>query len=321
MPTTPVSRRIAIACQGGGSHTAFTAGALRGIFRSLPETYKIVGMSGTSGGAICALLAWSCVLRNDWDRAVELLEAFWQDTSASFFYDMLLNNLVVLGARLQDLVNLPAVNPYFYPPWGQDRLRLLLEKYVDFAQLPSYITPTSPTLLVGAVNVLSGEFTIFRDKDIDVEAILASAAIPTLFRAIHTRGGVYWDGLFSHNPPIRDFVRSSSVAQSKPDEIWIIQINPSQRAEEPMTIQDIQDRRNELAGNLSLNQEVYFIERINELIANRVICDPNYKQVTVRKLMMQRSLDYASKLDRSPSFIRDLIADGEERARDFLQAL
>jgi len=321
MTTTPSPRRIAIACQGGGSHTAFTAGALRGIFRNLPETHAIVGMSGTSGGAICALLAWSCLLRNERDQAIDLLEAFWQDTSANFFYDMLLNNLVVLGSRLQDLVNLPAVNPYFYPPWGQDRLRLLLEKYVDFAQLPTYITPSSPTLLVGAVNVLSGELTIFRDGEIDAEAVLASAAIPTLFRAVHTRGGVYWDGLFSHNPPIRDFVRSNAVTEAKPDEIWIIQINPSVRAEEPMTIQDIQDRRNELAGNLSLNQEVYFIERINHLIATGVISDANYKHVTIRRLMMQRSLDYASKLDRSPSFIQDLIADGEERARAFVQAL
>jgi NTE family protein len=321
MTTTPSPRRIAIACQGGGSHTAFTAGALRGIFRNLPETHEIVGMSGTSGGAICALLAWSCLLRNERDQAIDLLEAFWQDTSANFFYDMLLNNLVVLGSRLQDLVNLPAVNPYFYPPWGQDRLRLLLEKYVDFAQLPTYITPSSPTLLVGAVNVLSGELTIFRDGKIDAEAILASAAIPTLFRAVHTRGGVYWDGLFSHNPPIRDFVRSNAVAEAKPDEIWIIQINPSVRTEEPMTIQDIQDRRNELAGNLSLNQEVYFIERINQLIATGVISDANYKHVTIRRLMMQRSLDYASKLDRSPSFIQDLIANGEERARAFVQAL
>jgi NTE family protein len=321
MTTTPSPRRIAIACQGGGSHTAFTAGALRGIFRNLPETHAIVGISGTSGGAICALLAWSCLLCNERDRAIDLLEAFWQDTSANFFYDMLLNNLVVLGSRLQDLVNLPAVNPYFYPPWGQERLRLLLEKYVDFAQLPTYITPSSPTLLVGAVNVLSGELTIFRDGEIDAEAVLASAAIPTLFRAVHTRGGVYWDGLFSHNPPIRDFVRSNAVTEAKPDEIWIIQINPSVRAEEPMTIQDIQDRRNELAGNLSLNQEVYFIERINQLIATGVISDANYKHVTIRRLMMQRSLDYASKLDRSPSFIQDLIADGEERARAFVQAL
>src|SRR4051794_4812184 len=49
-------RTVAIACQGGGSHTAFTGGALQ---RLLGEgQYRIVALSGTSGGAVCALLAW-----------------------------------------------------------------------------------------------------------------------------------------------------------------------------------------------------------------------------------------------------------------------
>lgn len=321
MITTGNPRRIAIACQGGGSHTAFTAGALKGIFKHLPETYELVGLSGTSGGAICALLAWSCLLHDKRAQAIDLLDSFWQDTSASFFYDMLLNNLVVLGARLQDLVSLPAVNPYFYPPWGQERLRILIEKYVNFAQLPAQIGPNSPSLLIGAVNVLSGEFTVFRNQEIDVHAILASAAMPTLFRAIHIHEQVYWDGLFSQNPPVRDFLRCHPTAQTKPDEIWIIQINPIARSEEPMTIQDIQDRRNELAGNLSLNQEIYFIEKMNKFIATGVITDPRYKQITIRRIKMLRSLDYASKLDRNPSFIQDLIADGEESARIFLKEL
>jgi NTE family protein len=41
--------RVAIACQGGGSHTAFTAGALsRLLARS--RGFDVVGLSGTSGG-------------------------------------------------------------------------------------------------------------------------------------------------------------------------------------------------------------------------------------------------------------------------------
>ena len=46
--------RVAIACQGGGSHTAFTAGVLSRLFEAdVTSKYKIVGLSGTSGGAIC----------------------------------------------------------------------------------------------------------------------------------------------------------------------------------------------------------------------------------------------------------------------------
>ncbi len=314
-------RRIAIACQGGGSHTAFTAGALKRHSRSDPDKYNITALSGSSGGAICALLAWSRLLKQDREGAIDILDAFWKDTSANFFYDMLLNNWVVLGARLQDIVTTPAVNPYLYPPWGQERLRILLEKYVDFAQTHTLIHPSRPSLLVGAVDVLSGMFQVFKDQAIDVESILASAALPTLFRAVHTAGGVYWDGLFAQNPPVREFLCMQSSGEQKPDEIWIIQINPQMRTDEPMSVQDIQDRRNELSGNLSLNQEIRFIEKVNQFIREGKLTDPHYKYVVVRRLCMTRTLDYASKLDRNPTFIRDLIADGEERAAAFLQAL
>src|SRR4051794_36757839 len=56
-------RRVAIACQGGGSHTAFTAGVLQGLLGQLPEEVDVVALSGTSGGAICASLAWDGLLR------------------------------------------------------------------------------------------------------------------------------------------------------------------------------------------------------------------------------------------------------------------
>jgi NTE family protein len=51
------AKRVAIACQGGGSHSAFTAGALERLLAEERERYEIVALSGTSGGAICALLA------------------------------------------------------------------------------------------------------------------------------------------------------------------------------------------------------------------------------------------------------------------------
>jgi hypothetical protein len=71
---------------------------------------------------------------------------------------------------------------------------------------------------------------------------------------------VFWDGLFSQNPPVRE------LTEARPDEIWVIQIDPERRAEEPKSMVDILDRRNELAGNLSLYQELYFIEKINDLV-------------------------------------------------------
>lgn len=82
-------RRIAIACQRGGSHTAFTAGALKTILEKVrdEQRYEIVALSGTSGGAICAFLAWYALLQSDTgnevieevsiNNAIEALHSFW----------------------------------------------------------------------------------------------------------------------------------------------------------------------------------------------------------------------------------------------------
>src|SRR3974390_3121133 len=76
-------RRVAIACQGGGSHTAFTAGVLQGLIGAPPDDVDIVALSGTSGGAICAALAWDGLVRNDRNLAVRKLQGFWDAMAAT----------------------------------------------------------------------------------------------------------------------------------------------------------------------------------------------------------------------------------------------
>ena len=52
--------KVAIACQGGGSHAAFTAGVLSRLLEpDFAERYELAALSGTSGGAMCAALAWA----------------------------------------------------------------------------------------------------------------------------------------------------------------------------------------------------------------------------------------------------------------------
>lgn len=314
-------RTVAIACQGGGSHTAFTAGVLKKLLKEKDENnqdYEITGLSGTSGGAICALLAWYGLLTNDTNKAVRLLDSFWRDNSANTFQDKFLNDWLLQTSRLfANIGGAPIISPYSYPSWGQDQLRNLLEKYVDFGSLKELAKPSSPLLLIGAVDVCSGEFKAFKSRkgEITVEAILASAALPTLFRAVHTGGGVYWDGLFSQNPPIRD------LCGRKPDEIWVIQINPETSESEPKRVPNMIDRRNELAGNLSLNQEIFFIEKVNDWIREGVFAGTGHKTIEVRRIPMLRALSSESKMNRDPRFIQGLIAHGEEQAEVFLKEL
>ena len=106
----------------------------------------------------------------------------------------------------------------------------------------------------------------------------------------------------------------------------MIQINPTARPDEPKTVLDITDRRNELSGNLSLYQELHGIEVIDRLLASAALVGDRYKHVTVRILEFarprsSRQLGPASKLNRDARFIRELMALGEQQAEEFLAML
>jgi NTE family protein len=308
-------RTVAIACQGGGSHTAFTGGVLQRLLDD--EDHRVVALSGTSGGAVCALLAWYGLLTGGAAEAGRLLERFWAANAATTLSGKLANAWLVGLARLEGRVSLPTVSPYAYPDVAGPALTDLLTDHVDvdrLAGLQESPPEDQPLLLVGAVDVLSGDFQAFSSRrgEITVNAVLASAAVPLLFRAVEERGRYYWDGLFSQNPPVRE------LPDAGPEEIWVVRINPRARASEPRSVGDIADRRNELAGNLSLEQELYVIRKVNEW-ADRL--GPPYRRIEVREITLDLDLDLPSKLDRSPAFLRRLFDAGREEADRFLAGL
>ncbi len=185
------NRRVAIACQGGGSHTAFSAGALKTLLKA--DGYEFVAFTGTSGGAIDTLLAWYGLLRDGRESAGHRLEAFWRDVSAGSLPEFLLNHWAIWSRRALGTVVAPEISPYLYPPSATQWLKGMLKRHVDFGEIPDLVRrhgPATPMLLVAAVEVRSGKFTVFKnawDSDasrpalaVTAEAILASAAVPTL---------------------------------------------------------------------------------------------------------------------------------------------
>ena len=325
-PADRPPRRVAIACQGGGSHTAFTAGVL-GRLLGADETrhYNVVGISGTSGGAVCAFLAWYTLVDKDPSAAGPLLEKFWAANSSQGPLQSLLNSWVMWVSSLQGEGLMPIISPYHTPvsTLAAQQFRELLRQQVDLDRIAVDGGGQHPMLLLGAVDVLSGEFRSFNSRSdlITADTVLASAAIPNLFRSVHVDGGTYWDGLFSQNPPV------GQLLDAEPDELWIIQINPKRRDTEPTTVVDIADRRNELAGNLSLFQELTLIEKIDGMLeSGQMLPGGKYKQIVVRIIELSRSslpgqLGSTSKLNRDPAFLRGLIAHGRAQAEEFLAGL
>jgi NTE family protein len=312
MPDRP---KVAIACQGGGSHAAFAAGVLMSLLaKDSRERFELVAVSGTSGGAMCASLAWAGMLTDGPDEACARLERFWTDLEVHNFLDAAVNFWSVWLARLP--VN-AEVSPYAYEPVAETALRALLHKHLALERLPLTLRGKGPQLLIGATDIRSGDRIVFDGEGLTYDRLVASAAVPFIFRAVNADGRLYWDGLFSTNPPVREL----TDLDERPDEIWVVQINPQLRKEEPRSVREIVDRRNELSGNLSLGQELYFIERINQLLAEHAALRARYKPITVRVVELGlKELDYPSKLDRRAALIERLIANGKMRARLFFSA-
>lgn len=310
---------VAIACQGGGSHTAFTAGVLKHLFENWDETDELVGISGTSGGAFNALATWYGLVTEGEQKAIRLLDSLWEELSARGYADSVANDWVRTLSRMQSNgVPLPSLSPYQIPgpEPGKERIRAALEQHIDFESIPDYCRKNAPDLVVGTVDVNAGVFETFTNEEVTVEAVLASAAVPTLFQAVELHGHIHWDGLFSQNPPVKDLM--AQPPERKPDELWIIQINAQEIDAEPTSLEEIADRRNELSGNISLNQELRFIEQVNEWVESGTLPADEFSKTSIHRIEMDGGYRCSTKVDRSPEFIEELIALGETRAREFL---
>ena len=354
--------RVAIACQGGGSQTAFTAGVLKALSESIVrDHFNIVSISGTSGGAICAFMIWYAWKKREipvWKRLVE----FWIDNSAKTFRERMLNDLSInaikwMGSGYLPQYNLSPSSPLMtissqiatlgMRPEFSD-FRRLLESHVDFQEVASWgPQPEPPILVLGASNVLTGRLHKFSSyvEPIRVEHLLASACVPTLFPAVRIDDGAYWDGLFSDNPPITSLTHVPVVGLPNiPNEIWVVKINPTEIDEVPALPKEISDRRNELAGNVSLFHGLREVERLNGFLLARAFTEEFMTKVDVKEPIripksfredpdqpyhipmiemspeLAKSLTYESKLDRSPEHISRLIQHGEDQGRRFVEA-
>jgi len=307
--------RVAIACQGGGSHTAFTAGALE-VLLDDPDS-EIVGLSGASGGAVCATAAWYGLLADD-ETPADVLRAVWADVAARTPIDRALNGWTVWGSTVESTgYPTPDLSPYQNPAasMAQRRLRRALADNVDFDRFSELATPACPRLAVGTVNVDAGTFETFVDGAVTADAVLASAAIPDVFEGVEIDGHLHWDGMFSTNPPIRDLM--TVPRDRKPEELWIVQINPQTTDERPTSLREIRDRRNELAGNISLTQQLATVRRVNDWLDAGHLPDSDFQHVKIRRIELDRELSYATKLNRDSEFLANLTELGRDAASEF----
>jgi NTE family protein len=155
---------------------------------------------------------------------------------------------------------------------------------------------------------------VFRQTDITADVLLASACLPTLYRAVEIDGEAYWDGGFSGNPTITPLVTECAAR-----DVVLVQINPVTRPEVPTDARDIQSRLNEISFNATLLKEL----RMMALLRNVVDAGDSEGRLWARMRMHRISTDVmvdlgaSSKLNAESAFLHMLRDEGRAAAERF----
>ena len=312
---------IDLALQGGGSHGAFTWGVLD---RLLEEPWlQVAAISGTSAGAMNA-----AVLADGWadggaEGARQALEKYWQRVSrAAAFSPLQRSALDRLMGRwsldtspayvMMDLMS-RLLSPYDVNPLNLHPLRDILAESIDFER----VVRSPIKLFITATSVRTGRGRIFRNPEITADVLLASACLPTMFRAVEIDGEAYWDGGFAGNPTITPLIRESDAHDT-----ILVQINPRERPETPRTAGDILNRLNEISFNSPLMKELRMIAVL------RQVADPGsgegarWAQMRTHRIMTDLLAKFgaSSKLNAEWEFVSMLRTEGRRAADEFLNA-
>src|SRR5207244_2761890 len=140
------------------------------------------------------------------------------------------------------------LSPYDLNPLNINPLKELIERFVDFEAIRR---DRGLELFISATNVQTGELRVFTRAEITAEVVMASAALPLLFRAVEIDGVPYWDGGYSGNPVVTPFLRATAT-----EDALIVQINPRERRNVPTRTREIMSRVNEINFNASLLSEL-----------------------------------------------------------------
>jgi NTE family protein len=312
---------IDLALQGGGSHGAFTWGVLD---RLLEEPWlHIAAISGTSAGAMNA-----AVLADGWteggaEGARAALDTYWQKVSrAAAFSPLQRSPLDRLMGRwtfdtspvyvAMDLMS-RLLSPYDLNPFDLNPLRAILAESIDFERLSR-----SPIkIFVTATNVRTGRGRIFRNAEITADVLLASACLPTMFRAVEIDGEPYWDGGYAGNPTITPLVRESDAHDT-----ILVQINPRERPETPRSAADILNRINEISFNSPLMKELRMIALLRQVADPGTGEGARWAQMRTHRIAtdMLAQFGASSKLNAEREFVTLLRTEGRRAASQFLHA-
>lgn len=314
-----MAKSLNLALQGGGAHGAFAWGVLD---RLLEEDFKPKAISGTSAGAMNAIL-----LAQGWQNggalgAKTLLDKFWLEVSLNSPSELLGSQLP--DAQVTSMTGwvmdvLRYISPYDLNPLDINPLRYLLDEIVDFEALRE---SSAIKLFIAATDVASGKIRLFREHELTVEHALASACLPTLHQAIEIDGKHYWDGGFSGNPAVYPLIYDCHE-----DDILMVLLQPIQGRELPTSSHAINQRITELGFHSTFLREMraisYTVEQAKEQYFALSGIERRFRRLRFHLIESDEvlsSLEQSSKYDTRQAFLQELKAFGRLKAEHWIDS-
>jgi NTE family protein len=245
-------RAINLALQGGGVHGAFTWGVLDRLLEDQP--LRLSWISATSAGAVNAAALASGLAHGGPEQARKTLRTVWEAVQEAAVPDLVRLNPFLRGfSRSSSLTPVAALlSPYDFNPLGFDPLRRILTEHIDFERIRAF---ADLELLIAATDVATGAKRLFRRAELTVDAVLASACLPTIHHAVEIEGRAYWDGGFSANP---DLV--TLAAESPAEDTLLVLLNTFDEPGVPRSTREIAGAVSRITFNQPLRRDVELIE-------------------------------------------------------------
>jgi NTE family protein len=304
------TKKIDLALQGGGAHGAFSWGVIDRILDD--ERLEIDGICGTSAGAMNGVCTIYGLNKGGKNLAKHTLVKFWHKISEAGKLSLLqptwIDKMVSKGnmdfSPTYKFFSMTSENlsPSQFNPLGINPLEKILKELIDFDELQKM---SPPKLFVCATNVRTCEAKIFGFKEITAKAVLASACLPYLYKAVEIDGEHYWDGGYMGNPPLSPLIDHTEGT----DDILLVQINPITIKNVPSTIEEIKDRVNEISFNSALMHELKLLQFKQQMVDQGIKVEGKLQHVYLHHISADSELaelNLSSKLNTTWDFLMHL---------------
>ncbi len=310
---------ISLALQGGGAHGAYTWGVLDAILED--GRLAIEAVTGASAGSMNAVVLVDGWLEGGADGARRKLAEFWRkvspDGGLSEGQRQVFDGLLGFWSQAsQPFAAWTRAWQGSFSPYDTlvdiNPLRETLTGTVDFARLRG----ADIRLFVAATSVWTGKIRLFETAELEADHVMASACLPTLFRAVEIDGEPFFDFFYSGNTEIYTLFYHAHC-----DDVLLVQINPIERHETPRDAAEIQNRLTEINFNSGLLRELRVIDFVARLIDEGKISDEDYKRVLMHRIGGDGALEEfsaSSRMSADWDFFQRLRDIGRKAAQDWL---